>query len=136
VTVCDGLGADAVADGFDDPLVIFFLYCFAKNVIDPLHQVYCEAEHAVHLWLVPVGCTAQAVCDVVCLPRLPLQVEVLDGEVLAPLLASCVANFVNLFTPNSKQRPMVGPDGELLHAEQVVSALFDRVLDCKCFEFY
>jgi hypothetical protein len=62
-------------------------------------------------------------------PCLPLNVEVVDGEVLAPLLASRVANLVDLFTPDPKEKSVIRPDGELLHAEQVVPALFDRVLD-------
>jgi hypothetical protein len=94
-----------------------------------LRWINCEAEDAVYVWWVPVGCAAEAVCDVVCLPRLPLDVEVVDGEVLAPLLASCVANLVNLLTPDPKERSVICPDRELLHAEQVVTALFDRIFD-------
>jgi hypothetical protein len=95
-----------------------------------LRWIYCEAEEAVYFWRVPVGCAAEAVCNVVCLPRLPLDVEVVDGEVLAPLLASCVSNLVNLLTPDPEERSVIRPDRELLHAEQVVPALFDRLLDC------
>jgi hypothetical protein len=65
-----------------------------------------------------------------CLPRLPLNIEVVDGEVLPPLLGSYIADFVDLFTPDAEEWPVVRPDRELLNAEKVVSALFDRVLDC------
>jgi hypothetical protein len=65
------------------------------------------------------------------LALLPLNVEVVDGEVLPPLLAPCISDFVNLFTSDSNERSMVAPDCELLHAEQVVSALLDRVLHCQ-----
>jgi hypothetical protein len=93
--------------------------CLAYNVVYSLRRIYREAKD----WRVPVGCAAEAVCDVVCLPRLPLDVEVVDGEVLPPLLASCIANLVNLFTPDPEERPMICPYRELLHAEKVVHSL-------------
>jgi hypothetical protein len=124
VAVGDGLGADVVADGLDDPLVVLFFFCLAYNVVYSLRRIYCEAEDAV-----PVGCAAEAVCDVVCLPRLPLDVEVVDGEVLPPLLASCIANLVNLLRPDTEERSVIRLDRELLHTEMVVPALLDRVLD-------
>jgi hypothetical protein len=87
-----------------------------------------------NLWWIPVRCAAEAVCNVVRLPRLPLNVEVVDGEVLSPLLASWVADFVDLFMPDAHEWPMIGPDRELLHVEEVVPALLDRVLDCERFQ--
>jgi hypothetical protein len=94
-----------------------------------LRWIYCEAKDAVYFWQVPVGCAAEAVCNVKCLSRLPLDVEAVDREVLPLLLAPCIADFVNLFTPDAEEWPMIGSDHELLHAEEVVSALFNRVLD-------
>jgi hypothetical protein len=86
-----------------------------------LRWVDCEAKNCVNLWGIPVRRTAEAVGDV----------EVVDGEVLPPLLAPCIANFVDLFTPDAHKRPVVAPDRELLHAEQVVPSLLKRVLHCQ-----
>jgi hypothetical protein len=135
VAVGDGLGADAVADGLDNPLVVLFFCCLAYNVVYLLRQIYCEAKDAVYFWRVPVGCAAEAVCDVMCLPRIPLDVEVVDGEVLPPLLASCIADFLDLFTPDSEERSVIGPYRELLHAEKL-PALLDRILDCQRLQLY
>jgi hypothetical protein len=67
---------------------------------------------------------------------LPLHVEVVDGEVLPPLLAPCVSNLVNLFTPDADKRIMVAPDRELLHPEELVAALLNHVLYCQSLELY
>jgi hypothetical protein len=131
VTVFDGLAADAVTDSLQDLLVVLFCCCFAQNVMYSLRWIYCKAKDAVYFWRVPEGCAAEAVCDVMCLSRLPLNVEAVDGEVLPSLLAPCIANLIDLFTPDAEEWPMIGPDCELLHAKEVVSALFDSVLDCK-----
>jgi hypothetical protein len=123
VTVGDGLDADAVGDGLQDPLVVLFACCFAQNVVYSLRWVYCKAEDAVYLWWILVRCAAEAVCDVVRLALLPLDVEVVDGEVLPPRLAPCIADFVDLFTPDTHEWPVIRPECELLHAEEVVPAL-------------
>jgi hypothetical protein len=134
VTVGNGLDTDAVGDGFEDPFVVLSARCFAQNAVYFLRLVYFKAEHAVNLWRIPVRYTAEAVGNVVCLPHLPLNVEVVDGEVLSPLLASCIVNFVDLFTLDSHERPVIGPDRELLHAKQVVPALLNRVHHCQCLQ--
>jgi hypothetical protein len=128
MTVGNGLDADAVGEGLEDPLVVLFACCFAQNVMYSLCWVYCEAEDAVGLWWIPVRCTAEAVCHIVRLSNLPLNIEVVDGEVLSSLLASCIANFVDLFTPDAHEWPVIGPDRELMHAEEVVPVLLDCVL--------
>jgi hypothetical protein len=70
-----------------------------------------------------------------CLALLPLRVEVVDREVLPSLLASCISNLVNLFTPDSDERMMVAPDSKLLHAKQIVPALLNCVLHCQGLDF-
>jgi hypothetical protein len=107
VAVGDGLPVNAVGDGLQDPLVVLFGCCFALNVMYSLRWVDCKAKDGVYFWWVPVGCAAEAVCNVVCLSCLSLDVEVVDGKVLSPLLASCVADFVDLFTPDAHEWPVI-----------------------------
>jgi hypothetical protein len=69
------------------------------------------------------------------LALLALYVEVVHGEVLPPLLAPCVSNFFNFFTLDGDVRPVVAPDGELLHPEEVVAPFLNRILYCQSLKF-